>query len=95
VTVEILDGTRVVNSYSSEAPAGGGRGRGRGGRGAQADPDDPERLAFSMVEAPDQPPVAMADGLAATASTSSRPSFRCPTGVQDTVSRRSGYRERG
>jgi hypothetical protein len=43
VTVEILDGTRVVSAYSSEAPAGGGRGRGRGGRGGgQADPDDPD-----------------------------------------------------
>ncbi len=41
VTIEILDpaGT-VVNSYSSEAPAGGGRGR--GGRGAAAPPADPE-----------------------------------------------------
>jgi hypothetical protein len=42
VTIDILDGTRVVSSYSSEAPAGGGRGRGRGGRGGQADPDDPD-----------------------------------------------------
>ena len=47
VTIDILDlqGT-VLNSYSSEAPAGGG-GRGRGGRGGggaapAADPDDPE-----------------------------------------------------
>jgi photosystem II stability/assembly factor-like uncharacterized protein len=40
VTIEILDGTRVVSAYSSETPPGG-RGRGRGGRG-QADPDDPD-----------------------------------------------------
>jgi hypothetical protein len=47
VTIDILDGAgTVVNSYSSDAPAGGGRGRGgRGGRGggaAPADPDDPD-----------------------------------------------------
>jgi len=46
VTIEILDpqGT-VLNSYNSDAPAGGGRGRGgRGGGGAapSADPDDTE-----------------------------------------------------
>ena len=44
VTIEILDSTgNVVNSYNSEAPAGGGRG-GRGGRGGGggADPDDPD-----------------------------------------------------
>ena len=45
VVIEILDpqGT-VLNSYNSDAPAGGGRGRGgRGGAGAAAaDPDDPE-----------------------------------------------------
>jgi photosystem II stability/assembly factor-like uncharacterized protein len=46
VTVDILESTgAVVNSYNSDAPAGGG-GRGRGGRGggagAGADPDDPD-----------------------------------------------------
>jgi photosystem II stability/assembly factor-like uncharacterized protein len=44
VTIDILDASgTVVNTYSSEAPAGG-RGRGgRGGRGGAADdPDDPD-----------------------------------------------------
>ena len=51
VTIEILDGQNaVVNTYSSETPAGAG-GRGRGGRGAgggaapAADSDDPEAAA--------------------------------------------------
>ncbi|MEO7271018.1 MAG: hypothetical protein ABIX28_18700 [Vicinamibacterales bacterium] len=46
VTIEILGQQAVViNTYSSDAPAGGGGGRGRGGRGGgapPADPDDPE-----------------------------------------------------
>ena len=49
VTIEILDSTgTVVNSYNSEAPAGGGRG-GRGGRGGGggADPDDPDAAMAS------------------------------------------------
>jgi photosystem II stability/assembly factor-like uncharacterized protein len=57
-TIEILDASgAIVNSYSSETPAGGGGGRGRGGRGGGApqaaspdtaptttsmDPPDPE-----------------------------------------------------
>jgi hypothetical protein len=41
VTLDVLDGSgKVVNSYSSEAAAGG-RG-GRGGRGGGGDPDDPD-----------------------------------------------------
>ena len=51
VTIEILDGQNaLVNTYSSETPAGAG-GRGRGGRGAgggaapAADPDDAEAAA--------------------------------------------------
>ena len=50
VTIDILDSARgVVNSYNSEAPAGGGRG-GRGGRGAAPDPDDPEAaMAFGRT----------------------------------------------
>lgn len=52
VTMEILDATgAVVNTYSSEAPAGGGRG-GRGGRGGGGDPDDPESaMAFGRTRA--------------------------------------------
>ena len=46
VTIEILDSTgNLVNSYNSEAPAGGGRGRGGRGGGAGADPDDPDAAA--------------------------------------------------
>ena len=51
VTIEILDGQNaVLNTYSSETPAGAG-GRGRGGRGGgagaapAADPDDAEAAA--------------------------------------------------
>jgi len=43
VTIEIVDSAgAVVNSYNSDAPAGGGRG-GRGGRGGGGgDPEDPD-----------------------------------------------------
>jgi len=43
VTIEILDAVTgaVVNTYNSDAPAGGGRG-GRGGRGGAAESDDPD-----------------------------------------------------
>ncbi len=46
VTIEILDSTgAVVNTYSSNAPAGGRGGRGRGG-----DPDDPDAaMAFGRA----------------------------------------------
>ena len=44
VTIEILDAAgAIVNSYSSDAPAGGGRGgRGRAAVGAPAEADDPD-----------------------------------------------------
>jgi photosystem II stability/assembly factor-like uncharacterized protein len=54
VTIEILDSTgAVVNSYNSNAPAGGGgggrggRGGGRGAGGGGGDPDDPDNAMMA------------------------------------------------
>jgi len=66
VTVDILDSTgAMVNSYSSDAPAGGGRGgRGRGGGAAATESDDPDAApAFGRGRGGPAPRVTKAEGM--------------------------------
>jgi len=66
VTIEILDSSgALVNSYNSDAPAGGGRGgRGRGTGAAAAEPDDPDAApAFGRGRGGPPPRVTKLEGM--------------------------------
>jgi hypothetical protein len=66
VTIDILDSSgAMVNSYSSDAPAGGGRsGRGRGAGAAAVESDDPDAApAFGRGRGGPAPRVTKAEGM--------------------------------